>query len=101
MHSPTYKEKYQSSKSHNHSQSEVYGHKKIIQSKSGQHYRAKSKSGGHSRSNTGDGGRRIKFSNLFKTVSNERSGSKHSKKANKKSFKHFVTQPGASDGDSK
>ena len=44
-------------KSHNHSQSEAYSEnfKRIVHSKSGQHYKAKSKSSMHSRSNTTEG----------------------------------------------
>jgi hypothetical protein len=56
LHSPSVE------KSHNHSQSEVYtqNFKRIVQSKSGQHYKAKPKSSMHSRSNTSDNPHKIK-----------------------------------------
>lgn len=56
LHSPN------AEKSHNHSQSEVYtqNFKRIVQSKSGQHYKAKPKSSMHSRSNTSENPHKIK-----------------------------------------
>ena len=55
LHSPS------NEKSHNHSQSEVYSQnfKKIVHSKSGQHYKAKPKSSMHTRSNTSDNHHKI------------------------------------------